>query len=224
MQTVPYLSSIYTAHVQSVHHLSYPCPFSTPSLLLIPSQYTVSTAHVYSKQHNKTYLLQISNPSCWCPVSAPYHLPRSSLYKNLSVHVQTVHHVFALVSRWNGERTLYGQFRLCIAWALAGEIVLCLAMDSRDSVLVGTWAWQLVYWFDMGRKYGVLHWQGNRDRGHEHEEWGTEYWQMWWYTNWTWKIEMVYTLDWDTNDGILIGLGQERCVLIGDGYEKWCTN
>ena len=35
------------------------------------------------------------------------------------------------------------------------------------------------------------------------------------------EIEVVYSLDMDTKGSILTGLGQERCVLTGHGYEKW---
>ena len=39
------------AHAQSVHHLSYQYPVSTPHLLTMSSQYNTSSAHVHSIHH-----------------------------------------------------------------------------------------------------------------------------------------------------------------------------
>ena len=61
--------------VSSVHHLSCPCPLSTPYLLLISSQYTIFTVHVLVRA---PYLLYIFN-FCQSPVITPYHLPMPSL-------------------------------------------------------------------------------------------------------------------------------------------------
>ena len=89
--------SIYTAHnpdqTPSLQHLYYPCLVSTPYLLPISSQYTISSAHIHLVHHL----------SCPPVVSKPSLLPMSSktitstiTSQNFtySTHVQSEYHMF----------------------------------------------------------------------------------------------------------------------------------
>ena len=103
--STPYLLS----HAQSVHHLSWSCPVSTPSLLPMSSQQTISSTHVPSEYISCPlpvrvpslllmyiqYIISCPHPVriphlCPCPIRLPSLLPLSSQNTTFSHYVQSV--------------------------------------------------------------------------------------------------------------------------------------
>ena len=76
----PNITSI--TNIQSVHHLSLPCPVRIPPLLLMANQYSILPALILSEYH-------LSH----CPRSAStqFLLPMASQNTIFPIHVQSVH-------------------------------------------------------------------------------------------------------------------------------------
>ena len=82
----PYaVSTAYVLPVLSHHNLSCPCPVSTPPLLHMSHQHTISLPNVLSK-------CDLYFP---CPVRIPPLLPMSSQYTIYTAHVQSVLHLYS---------------------------------------------------------------------------------------------------------------------------------
>ena len=77
-------SCLYSPYPNSAQYLKS-CAVSTPSILPMPSQYTICTAHVQSEYHEQSeyHLL------CPWPVSTQYVQRMSHLYIISTIHVQT---------------------------------------------------------------------------------------------------------------------------------------
>ena len=112
-----YPCSIPPAGVQSMHHITCPCPVCKPSVLPISSQYTNPSANTMSVHYTPQRCLTKYNLSSPFPVSAPYCLPMSSCQCTISTdHVLYIHHLTCSRSRPLNTPSLSCSYPVSTPW------------------------------------------------------------------------------------------------------------
>ena len=172
--------TISTINVQSVHHLYYQCPVSTPSVLPRFIQHTVSLAHVLVVHnvfcqhpvHTLSFLCMSSqNTISNALVHSEYHLSYPCIVRRSSVlpmsylvkiHYYSLLYLSGIREYREGSSLIVWQFILTHSSMMAGWIfhmVYCLDVDRRSAWYSdGTCRDEMVYWLDLCSKGGGTDW------------------------------------------------------------------